>query len=162
LDAELAELPERRLRTHLERCERCAGRIATIAAESRTVARYLAAAEVAGPDEVGRARALAAARRASATREGERRGGSRSAAAAAVPPLVAVAAAPVREGVADRWDALRDHPSGADDVVTLVPALVYRSSVVAFAPRGATFELHIERAQVEGSVTVEVREAERA
>ena len=162
LDTELSELEERRLRTHLNGCEECTARVETIASESSAVARYLVKREVPGPDAVTRARALAAVRKANAERRTGMRRAIRGLAAASVLLVLALTAQPVRAWITERWEGLRGGSARPVEVTTLPATVVRRSSIVAFAPRGARFELQLERFQRDGTLTVEVRDVERA
>jgi hypothetical protein len=161
LDTELPELDERRLRMHLNGCAECTARVEAIASESSAVARYIAKTGLAGPDQVTRARALAAAKRANA--QPRRKGyAMRGLAAACVVLVLALTAQPVRAWISERWDGLRGASASPAEVATLPAAVVRRSSVVAFAPRGALFDLQVERFQPGGTLTVEVRDVNRA
>jgi len=161
LDTELSELDERRLRSHLRECAQCAERAEAIASQSRAIAGYIGRTTPGGPDAVTRARALASARRASLRPRRAWRP-LRLAAAACALLVLALTAQPVRAWISDRWDGLRGTRSSAAEVATLPASIVRRSSVVAFAPRGARFDLQIERFQPDGTLTVEVRDVERA
>jgi hypothetical protein len=162
LDTELAELDERRMRAHLDGCARCAVRFASLAGESAAVGRYIGDKPVDAPDMVTRARVLANIRIASAARHQRRRpqGGRLLLAACAVLVLL-LAAPPVRAWMSGALGGLRGAPA-ATATATLPAAVVHRSSVVAFAPRGVLFEVQIERFQAEGSLTVQVRDVPRA
>ena len=162
LDTELSELEERRLRTHLKGCEECSARVEAIASESSAVARYLVKTGVSGPDAVTRARAMAAVRKASAARPRRMRFAMRGLAAACLLMVLALTAQPVRAWITARWEGLKGGGARSAEVATLPATVVRRSSIVAFAPRGARFDLQLERFQREGTLTVEVRDVERA
>lgn len=164
LDAELSEIEERRLRAHVDGCGHCNARLEEIARFSRSVSRLVAGTPVAGPDMVTRARALATVRRAHAARATTRRRAVHVALAASVLLVLAIAAPPVQAWLSDRLEAFRApiaSPVSAP-VAPVVAAAAERSSVVAFTPRGARFELEVERYQEAGTLTVEFREASRA
>ena len=162
LDTELSELEERRLRMHLKGCAACSARVEAIASESSAVARYLAKHAVPGPDTVTRARTLAAVRKANAERRSGVHRAIRGLVAASVLLVLALTAQPVRAWITERWEGLRGTSARPAEVATLPATVVRRSSIVAFAPRGALFELQLERFQREGTLTVEVRDVERA
>jgi hypothetical protein len=161
LDTELPELDERRLRTHLDGCAECTGRAESLAAESSAVASYIARTGLVAPDQVARARALAAVRRANA-QPPRASYATRGMLAACVVLVLALSAQPVRAWIAERWDGLRGASVRPAEVTTLPAAVVRRSSVVAFAPRGELFDLQIERFQPGGTLTVQVRDVARA
>lgn len=171
VDTELSELEERRLQVHLAQCGMCNERLESLARDARRAELYLSRLSPAAPDEVTRARTLAAVRRAAAAR-GQRpwwaRGAARSVAAVAALLLVAIAAEPVRAWLSSGFRVL----SGPGAVPAATPAMVpvaapaaaieHRSSVVAFQPGDAVFDLRIERPQTGGSLALEVHEAARA
>jgi hypothetical protein len=161
LDTELSELEERRLRVHLNGCAECTARVEAMAAESSAAARYIVKTGLSGPDAVTRARALASVRRAAA-RPRRSSYALRGLAAACVLLVLALTAQPVRAWISTRWNELRGASRTTSEVTTLPAAVVRRSSVVAFAPRGALFDLQIERFQPGGTLTVEVRDVNRA
>jgi anti-sigma factor RsiW len=162
LDTELAELDERRLRTHLDGCAACAVRIEQIASDSSAVASYLAGSAPTAPDMVTRARALAGVRRAGATRRRSRRPALRAAAAACALLVLSLSAQPVRAWMMERWEGARATAVRAPEVAKLPANVVRRSSVVAFAPRGARFDVQLESFQADGTLTIQVRGVERA
>lgn len=161
LDAELSELEERRLRTHLNGCAQCTARVEAIASQSSAVTRYIGQTSLAGPDAVTRARALALARRATARPRRVWRP-RRLAAAACALLVLALTAQPVRAWISERWDGLRATTSARTEAATLPASVVRRSSVVAFTPRGDRFDLLIERFQPGGTLTVKLRDVGRA
>ena len=163
LDEELYELDERRIQVHVRGCASCRARLDALAAATHSAARAIGGMEVAGPSDVVRARALAAARRANAERSTRRAGGTGRQAVAAAIALVVIGASvsPVRAWVSTLLPSAPT-PVAAPALVTLPAApAAHRSSVVAFRPSGALFELHVDAPQAEGTLTVEVRSGAR-
>lgn len=143
---------------HLTGCEACAERLAALGEQSQQAAEYLASYQTdARADDMTRARALAAARRARPARRGWGSGaGIRAAAVLAVLATGAVAVQPVRAWMVDRWEALTG--SLQDDAAVAVESarIAESGSPVAFVPVGDVFVLEVVNAQPTGSLTLEM------
>jgi hypothetical protein len=148
---------------HLSGCEACAERLAEFGEQSERAAEYLGALDVnARADELTRARALSAARRARPARRG---GGSvralRAAAVAAVVAVGALTVQPVRAWLVERFAEL----TGASASVAVQPIdgnVGWSGGRVAFDPVGDVFVLEIAHAQPLGAVRLEMADSRQA
>jgi len=114
---------------------------------------------------VTRARTLAAVRRAYAERHARRRrrAFTRAASAAGLALALAGTVQPVRAWFMSGLAAVGVTSPPVESEVVLQPATaVRRGSVVAFTPGDGPFDLRVEQSQRVGSVTIEVRDVERA
>lgn len=165
LDQQVSMDQRRWLYAHLAECGECARRMETLREQASVLSSLVETLDSAAPDALTRARALAAVRRAGASRTSSRRwyaaGSVRAAAMVAVAALATLGVEPVRAWVSERLSEL----VGADDAVPAVavrPPVVERGSIVSFEPAGETFVLEIEHAQEMGYVSLELREVTEA
>lgn len=168
LDGQLSDLEQRRLRNHLAECADCGQRSAELQAHAAVARQYLRRDELgSGPDELTRARALAAIRQATRSREAARRRKPLHGAAVAAVLILALAvgsAQPVRAWVMERVAEVRGAPMAAPALVAEMPATVVarRGSIIAFQPAGEVFEIRLEHPQQAGAVGLTVRPVDRA
>ena len=165
LDQQVSPDERRWLFAHVAECEVCAARMEALREQSQVVATMVGSLDVAAPDELTRARALAAARRAQAARGSSRRwytpGSVRAAAVVALAALVTLGVGPVRAWVSERFAGLFGAEAAAPTVAA-VARDIQRGSVVSFEPAGAIFILDVEHAQATGSVHLELHDAAAA
>lgn len=168
LDQQVSSDERRWLYEHLAECADCATRIEAVRERSQALSSLVGSLDAdAAPDELTRARALAAARRAQARRAVARPWyAAGPARAAAMVALTAVATtltvSPVRAWVADRWEALVGAEDLAPAVAVQPTGVLERGSVISFEPASETFVLEIESLQQTGSVTLQIRDVEQA
>lgn len=152
---------------HVASCGRCAGRLETLRSQSEAVSRYVGSLDAGVvADDLSRARALAAARRAARPAATPRRvpsyGWMRAAAAIAVVAVGALGIQPVRAWVADQWAALTGDEAIAPAPVATPASVLAEGSVVSFEPAGDVFVLEIRNAQAVGDVHLRITDVPRA